>query len=89
MDNKKALSKQYEEELFKNGYSNIELPQLDLFMFAPEYFLAYNRKYELERIDDLTVRITTKSKMYPAFIYDITRHSAMATIKYIDKEDEQ
>lgn len=84
---RKALSIQYEKDIIESGYSNINPSSFDPFGFVPEYFLAYNRKYDLKRIDDLSVRITTKSKMYPAFIYDLTGHNALVTIRYIDKED--
>ncbi len=85
---RKVISAQYEKEIFENGYSNIKLPSFDPFGFVPEYFLAYNRKYELKKIDDLTVRIITKSKMYPTFLYDLVNHSALVSVKFIDKEGE-
>ena len=84
---RRILSAQYEKDIFENGYSSIKLPDQDPFGFVPEYFLAYNRKYELKRIDDLTMRITTRSKMYPAFIYELADHNALVSIRYIDKED--
>ena len=85
-DKKKALSRQYAEELSANGYSNIKLTWPDLFMFAPEYLLAYSQRYEMKRIDNLSVSIITRSKMYPAFICELAGFKALVSIRYIDKE---
>ena len=87
-DKKKVLSKQYAEELSANGYSNIKLTWPDLFVFAPEYLLAYSQRYEMKRIDNLSVSIITRSKMYPAFIYELAGFKALVSIRYIEKEVE-
>ena len=86
-ENYRKLSKAYEKELFETGVSDVELPSYDPFPSVHEYFLAYNHDLSLERICDDTVRITTKSKMYPAFIYDMVRYYALVSVRYIAKED--
>ena len=79
------LSIEYEGQMLAKKHTGIKIPNRDPYVLNDMYFLAYGRPHTICRVNDTTVRITTKSDLYPAFIYELVQHGALVSIRYIDK----
>ena len=83
------LSIEYEGQMLAKKHTGIKIPNRDPYVLNDMYFLAYGRPHTICRVNDTTVRITTKSDLYPAFIYELVQHGALVSIRYIDKGERQ
>ena len=83
------LSIEYEGQMLAKRHTGIKIPNIDPYVLNDMYFLAYGRPHTLYKVNDTTVRITTKSDLYPAFIYELAQHGALVSIRYIDKEKDK